>query len=63
MSKCKGCEAEIVWKTTQGGKAVPLDPPKKGYILIGGGVAKLTDYYTSHFVTCPKADDFRKKKE
>lgn len=66
MSTCKGCGAPIVWKHTPKGKAIPLDAkPERRLVLRGplSETAELVETYTSHFSTCPKADDFRKPKE
>ena len=78
MSVCQGCKAEIVWALTSAGKSMPLDPEPHpdgnveamqdqdgrwhviavhpGPDLFGG------TRYHSHFTTCPKADDFKRKK-
>ena len=66
MTTCKGCNAPITWSTTAAGKAVPLnDPPEKRYIMFmeydGTEYVKQVETWVSHFVTCPKADEFRKK--
>jgi hypothetical protein len=64
---CKGCNAAIVWSTTEAGKAVPLNtPPEKRYIMIfphdgSREYVKLVETWMSHFVTCPQAAEFRKK--
>lgn len=75
MSKCRSCGAKIIWAETEGGSRVPLDAkPLKRYVLkeieTGIGetdivevpVVELRSTYVSHFVTCPDADKFRKKK-
>lgn len=46
-SHCTGCNASIEWWTTPRGKKMPLDVDEAGNVV-------------SHFVTCPKAKDFRK---
>ncbi len=71
MTKCRTCQAEIVWGKTEAGKNVPLDPPEKRYVradMITGmaDLAKEDEYvmvptFVSHFATCPQADQHRKK--
>lgn len=63
MDKCKSCGADIVWKKTQAGKPVPLNPPEKRFIDQDGGrvYVMLVDTYVSHFATCPNAAQHRKK--
>jgi len=61
-SKCKGCGASIIWATTSSGKRMPFDaePKAKEWFI---GLEKQAHYipvYTPHWVTCPKAKDFRK---
>ncbi len=69
QSICKGCGAPIVWAVTEHGKRIPLNKPEKRFLLFAGtdtphvrDRALMTDTYTSHFATCPKADEFRKEK-
>lgn len=70
----KTCGAEIVWTTTERGRAMPvdLDPTNGGDVevyLEGGELhsrvvrgATPGDYLrTSHFATCPGAGAFRKR--
>jgi len=45
-STCNGCGADIEWWITPKGKKMPIDPGSM----------------ESHWGTCPKAQDFRKKK-
>jgi hypothetical protein len=64
--KCKGCGAEIVWAVTDGGRHIPLDAKaEKRFILVEGAIqppaALLRDTYVTHFATCPKAGEFRKR--
>ena len=47
-AKCRGCGSRIAWGTSKTGKKIPFD---------------LDDNCTAHWATCPKADQFRKKKE
>jgi hypothetical protein len=73
MSICRGCGKEIVWGTTEDGKKIPLDPRAPVYSLgprkigdnpafgerDGDQVVKRTSLaMVSHFVTCPKRDQF-----
>lgn len=63
----------MIWATTEAGKMMPLDaePTDKGtFVFIAGKTRKeeLEDrtlrrpLYTSHFATCPNADQHRKKR-
>ena len=64
MAKCKGCGAVIVFIKLQSGKLTPIDAKQKSFyynpkndewVLLKG--------HELHFATCPKADQFRKKKK
>lgn len=63
MSNCKGCGAIIIWIKTEKGKNMPIDAkPIKGYIIMPGfSNYVLYDVHLSHWGTCPKAKDFKKK--
>ena len=62
-SFCKGCGVEVGWGVTSKDKKVPLDlPPEKRYIEGRSGKYIVVDTFTSHFATCPQADQFRKEK-
>lgn len=61
VQRCRhaGCGALIVWLKTKAGRNMPVN--------YDGTVTDLDTHYehgrhTSHFVTCPAADKFRKKK-
>lgn len=68
---CRGCGRKILWARTEDGKAIPLDAvapvyeaheaesAERGDTLIA---RRATTSYVSHFVTCPKRDEFRKAK-
>lgn len=62
MSKCKTCEAEIVWSETVKGTKIPLDAKTEKRFVIQGKKALARDVYTCHFATCPDADKHRKDK-
>lgn len=47
---CRGCGAEMLWAITEKGNRMPLDPAPDA-----DGV------FTSHWATCQKAGQFRKK--
>ena len=57
ISKCRSCNADIVWMKTFRGKNVPVNPES-----IVNQDAALFDSRTmiAHFSTCPDADKFRK---
>lgn len=68
MSKCRGCDKEIVWGVTEDGKKIPLDPSAPVYYVtdkkveVDGMMNTLIERerssMVSHFKTCPKASDF-----
>jgi hypothetical protein len=65
--QCKGCGAPILWGiTAEGGRHIPLDAKaEKRFILVarshGAPAALMRDTYVSHFATCPKAGEFRRR--
>lgn len=77
VSTCKKCGAGMIWARTGRGKKMPLDaePTSAGQFVLEGDAQNPTTYrlanyaassytgdkYTSHFSTCPNADDFRQK--
>lgn len=58
-STCRGCAAEILWVRLNG-RWHPVNPRKLS-IVIDEGNGRLVSGHESHYATCPKADDFRKK--
>jgi hypothetical protein len=56
MATCRGCGAEIVWLELNG-KNHPCDLPSLRVIYQG----HLVEAHTSHFATCPKAGEFRRR--
>ncbi len=77
-AKCRSCGAEIIWVKTANQRLMPLnaEPDPKGNLILLNGVPTLVQRdlydkpleeqgprYTSHFVTCPDADKFRKKRK
>lgn len=73
-SRCRLCDAPILWVTTQTGKKMPVDsvPVQNGTLVLTGGGDKLFSHhatpeerdkgvplYLSHFASCPNADAFR----
>ena len=65
MSQCRSCGAEIEWIKTPAGKAHPVDakPIKVWQQTESGpdaGRWHIQEGYTSHFATCPNADQHRK---
>lgn len=75
-NRCKGCDAPVKWvRMATGGRMLVNLPPEKRVVIHkqmvddNGGEARLEERaevlntYTSHFATCPKADDFRRRKE
>lgn len=58
MSTCNGCNAEIVWVKTAGGKRMPCDPAIVTVVTDQGDVVKGR---VPHWVTCPASSKFRGK--
>ena len=69
---CKGCGKRIIFAENEDGAMVPLDPSPPCYELQVQHEASNAGYssklvavrrettYVSHYVTCPKADQFSK---
>lgn len=49
QSVCRSCGADILWCITKKGKKMPVDLPPDGS----------DEPTTSHFATCPNADEHR----
>jgi hypothetical protein len=75
LQRCRSCGAAILWARTDRGKSMPVDaeavnPPKTGNIFISTKNGVLTaktvppapGLRLPHFVTCPSADRWRKRK-
>lgn len=59
---CSSCSAPIRWIVNHKGNRTPVDAkPKKRYVLKGSDGWRLVDAYTTHFETCPSAQQHRKK--
>jgi hypothetical protein len=60
---CRGCGAPVLFVTSAvSGKAMPLNQRAEKRLVVGeDGKARVVDTYLSHFSTCPKADEFRRK--
>lgn len=61
QGKCRSCGQTIFWGVTKDGKKCPLDPPEKRYIIGRSGKLLLLDSFLSLFVTCPNANQHRKR--
>jgi len=65
-AKCSSCDASIVWlemQSSTGVKRHPFDAkPKTGWVTLidGGDVVVSRLVYTSHFATCPNAEQHRR---
>ena len=57
--KCKGCKADIYWVKTEFGKWLPLDTTVQMIIVHEDNKWIAKSGYTSHWATCPDAEDFR----
>lgn len=64
MAQCKGCGREITWAVTKTGARIPLERCKHVYEIMdtqrGKGEAVMygLPMWISHFLTCPKANEF-----
>ena len=78
MSLCRSCNAAIEWLVTTAGKSIPVDvePTADGNLVVNGagevqalGPLELlalppgTVRRTSHFATCPDAEQWRGRKD
>lgn len=63
--KCRSCDQPVKWvlMATGGRMLVNLPAEKRVVIDPFQNVAKIMDTYVSHFATCPKADEHRRKNE
>jgi hypothetical protein len=64
VSKCKKCEARIIWVRTENDKNMPLDAKKVRIAVLDHDQAVVERYvegHVPHWATCPAADDFRKQ--
>lgn len=77
MSACRSCGAPIIWARTPSGRTIPIDrqPTDDGNVRVTydghkahAQVVGKPDLFTadeprhtSHFATCPNADQHRKK--
>lgn len=59
--RCKSCGAEIYWIKTKAGKDMPVDADSVDPTTQGKPTIFDPTVMTSHFVTCPNADQHRKK--
>lgn len=60
MSTCDSCGATIKWATTPKGRKMPVDFKTTTARLENG---EWVEVRISHFITCPNADEHRKKPE
>ena len=62
VKACRSCGRAIVWEVTFRGARVPLDyPPESRYVKNEEGTLVLMDTWLSHFATCPRPNDWRRK--
>lgn len=63
MATCRSCGAEIIWKHTKAGNAMPLDakPVSMAAMLEDGDTVDLVRVYMPHWATCPYADSHRRQ--
>lgn len=77
MTVCRSCGAEIFWVRSCSGKPMPIDllASPEGNISVQGGVARVHVgrdrevelaqgsgmLFTSHFATCPDAEQHRQR--
>lgn len=70
---CEACGVELHFQRNQAtGKSLPLQKVKNVYVVEDGGARALsstpgpmempTQYYVSHFETCPKASGFTRRR-
>ena len=62
---CRACNARIEWVKTEKGRLMPVDwplHPLRELERHDGTFVTQIDARQSHFVTCPNAEEFRRKK-
>lgn len=59
-AKCKSYGAPIEWIKTPAGKNHPIDAESERRWIYRKGMWLFRPTYTSHFATCPNADQHRK---
>ena len=62
---CRACNARIEWVKTEKGRLMPVEwplHPLREFERRDGTFVTEIDARQSHFVTCPNADEFRRKK-
>lgn len=59
--ECRGCGAPIYWVTMKSGKKHPVDRGRQVRVVFVGGQWEAVGAYTSHFSSCPKRDEFRRR--
>lgn len=70
MSKCRSCNAPIIWALTESGRQMPVDaePSERGNLMLvrqGTSVvvkvqAPAPGLHRPHFATCPQAESWRR---
>lgn len=58
-AECGSCRAPINWIVTKAGKRMPVDPRRLN-VTTAEGVT--VSGFTSHFATCPRAHEHRRKR-
>jgi hypothetical protein len=76
QTKCQSCDAPIFFKMTPNGNYMPLNPDpspdgnvhltKRGAVVLTAAAIELNMHsgallYVAHFVTCPKAAQWRSR--
>lgn len=72
MAACRSCGASIFWAMTESGKSMPIDqrPDPNGNIVLdennvaavmAPAEARGRRRFTSHFATCPNANQHRRR--
>jgi hypothetical protein len=67
VPQCRSCGAPILWAVSKDGKRMPLNIDRSPGLVVEGEQSDGTPIvasrpvYTSHFSTCPDADDWRRE--
>ncbi len=60
MTTCSTCGADIFFVKMDTGGTMPCNPDgRKNIVKLPDGTGKVMTGYTSHFATCPQADEHR----